>query len=157
MSKIIEALEFINDWVKKNMPDHPTVMNQGLGRQEIENKVEILPFYLAEEVYELYQWRNGGKKSFFPSPESWGLTTFFSLEQAISSALDLDDNNFPGMKVFPLFSLESGMYWTVGSEVKQDIAPIYSNDCPEFPDRPDFMSLTAMIENEVDRLRLENS
>jgi cell wall assembly regulator SMI1 len=65
MPKFIEALEFINDWVERNMADHPAVMRQGLSRREIESKVEILPFHLAEEVYELYQWRNGGKNLLF--------------------------------------------------------------------------------------------
>lgn len=39
----------------------------GLSRQEIEQKISHLPLKLPEEIYELYQWRNGCDHNFAPS------------------------------------------------------------------------------------------
>ncbi|MEH2217848.1 MAG: hypothetical protein V7K72_12200 [Nostoc sp.] len=55
MSALTEAIEFVGDWVQQYMPNHPAAMNRGLSRDAIEAKAKELPFYLPEEIYELYQ------------------------------------------------------------------------------------------------------
>lgn len=53
------ALERIEYWARQNDPAFITLLQPGLSRSEIDAAVGSLPFALAEEVYELYQWRNG--------------------------------------------------------------------------------------------------
>ena len=83
MSELTEALNFINSWIEKNMPDHPAIMNQGLSRADIEDAVNQLSFKLSEEIYELYQWRNGGRNPFIPHPDAWDLAHFPSLKEIV--------------------------------------------------------------------------
>ena len=62
MSELIDALDRIVNWLEK----HPSekyasvdVLQPGLHYEEIDRRVADLPFKLPEEVYEIYQWRNG--------------------------------------------------------------------------------------------------
>jgi hypothetical protein len=62
----------------------------GLSRREIEEKVKELPFSLPEEVYELYQWRNGNPSGNLLIPGKLAgcqnyVWFMLSLEQAIST------------------------------------------------------------------------
>lgn len=146
MSGLTEALEFIFNWMMLNMPNHPTVMRQGLSRDAIEAKVRELPFYLPEEIYELYQWRNGGINPFLPHPDAWDLATFFSLEEAISQSKEWKGD----FHLFPLFSVEDNGYFIVGTKHKCKIAPIYCNDIPEDVVKQKkslYPSLTAMMQD----------
>lgn len=59
------ALERIERWARQNDPDFVALLQPGLSRSEIDAAVGGLPFALAEEVYELYQWRNGQKEGEF--------------------------------------------------------------------------------------------
>jgi hypothetical protein len=128
MSELKEALEFIAKWVQQNIPTHPAVMNQGLSREEINSKVKDLEFNLPEEIYELYQWRNGGKEPFIPHPDS---------------------------VIFLLFMIEDGGYFTVCSEENSEVAPIYCNDIPEevIGQEPRYSSLTSMMRELVEELK----
>ncbi len=60
---VTSALERIHRWAEQHDPEFVALLQPGLARQEIDVLVSGLPFALAEEVYELYQWRNG---------QSWG-------------------------------------------------------------------------------------
>ena len=53
------ALNRIYRWAEQHDPAFIASLQSGLTRQEIDTAVGGLPFALAEEVYELYQWRNG--------------------------------------------------------------------------------------------------
>ncbi|WP_373547653.1 hypothetical protein [Chamaesiphon sp.] len=90
MSNLLKYLNFISGWVHQYRADCHTLMNQGLNRNAIYEKVKDLPFRLQTEVYELYQWRNGGKNSFIPHPDGWDLASFPSLEESVESAKDWD-------------------------------------------------------------------
>jgi hypothetical protein len=59
MSKLIEDLAYIFEWLEYTKTGISDYYNQGLTRQQIDEIVKVLPFKLSEEVYELYQWRNG--------------------------------------------------------------------------------------------------
>lgn len=151
MSALTEALEFVGDWVQQYMPNHPAAMNRGLSRDAIEAKAKELPFYLPEEIYELYQWKNGGVNPFLPHPDAWDLATFFSLEEAISIAQDWKGS----FHLFPLFMVEDGGYFFVGTQEKCQTAPIYCNDIPEevVEREPNYPSLTSMVQELVEELR----
>ncbi|WP_373541276.1 SMI1/KNR4 family protein [Chamaesiphon sp.] len=59
MSKLLEEFAYIFEWMEYTVPNLADRYNPGLTRQQIDNLVKDLPFKLSEEVYELYQWRNG--------------------------------------------------------------------------------------------------
>ncbi len=56
---VISALERIERWAAQNDPQFVSLLQPGLTQQEIDALVGGLPFALAEEVYDLYQWHNG--------------------------------------------------------------------------------------------------
>lgn len=151
MSDLSKALNTIAQWVKENMPLHPAVMRKGLTRQEIEERVKDLPFKLPEEVYELYQWANGGINSFIPHPISWDLTTFRSLEEAIN--VQRSRNNRNKQNIFVIFFIEDIAYFIFPTQKKCQISPIYRNDCFEvIKNEPDHISLTSMMQTIAHRL-----
>lgn len=62
---ITSALERIERWAQCNDLDFTALLQPGLPRQEAQARTGSLPFGLAEEVYELYGWRNGQKGGAF--------------------------------------------------------------------------------------------
>ena len=146
MSGLTEALEFIFNWMMQNMPNHPAVMRKGLSRDVIEAKIQELPFYLPEEIYELYEWRNGGVNPFLPHPDAWDLATFFWLEEAINQSKQWKGD----FHLFPIFNVEDCGYFIVGTKYKSETAPIYCNDVPEDvveQQKPLNPSLTIMMQD----------
>jgi cell wall assembly regulator SMI1 len=59
MSRLTEALESFYNLLCLEYPEIASHLQPGLTREEIDNRVKNLQFSLPEEVYELYQWRNG--------------------------------------------------------------------------------------------------
>jgi HEAT repeat protein len=59
MSVLTEALNRIFNWLQQYNPNAASALEPGLTYDEIQEMVKYLPFKLPEEVYELYQWRNG--------------------------------------------------------------------------------------------------
>lgn len=153
MSTLTDALEFIAEWVEKNMPDHPAVMNPGLTLEEIQLLTNNLPFQLPCEIYELYQWRNGGKHPFIPFPNAWDLVKFPSLEEMFSEAY-YEANEF---NLFPIFCMESGLYFILGTTEQLETAPIYCSDTPEESIKvghgSQHTSLTSMMQQVADNLK----
>lgn len=151
MSELREALELIARWVQRNRSNHPAVMNPGLSRDAIETKAKKLPFQLPEEVYELYQWHNGGRKPFIPYPDGWDLASFLPLEEAISTFQDwkISEN------LFLLFMIEDCGYFIVGTQEKVEVAPIYFSDTlgDVLRQKPRYSSLTSMMQELVEELR----
>lgn len=105
MSELTNALNRILSWFKKNKPSTIESLQPGLTIEEIDEKVKDLPFRLTQEVYELYQWRNGmidDGSCFFQA------FRFFSLEEAIEhSRTVMEDIRllFP-FDWFPIFEFE---------------------------------------------------
>jgi hypothetical protein len=154
MSDLVKALKFVDKWVYQNIPNHPAVMNQGLSREVIELRVKDLPFRLPTEVYDLYQWRNGGVKPFIPYPEGWDLAGFLPLEESIEAALAWNSN----FNLFPLFTIEDAGYFIVCTQEKYDQLPIYCSDVPEqaMDSQPQYSSLTDMMQELVKELKSRN-
>ncbi len=111
MSDLTNALDRILDWFQNNKPSTIDSLQPGLTTEEIESKVKDLPFRLTQEVYELYQWRNGMIDDgscffryyrFLPleetnlCEEAWGLSLPFGW--------------------FPLFEFEGEFFAAVGAE-----------------------------------------
>lgn len=59
MSLLTESLEQILIQLEQKDPEIAASLQPGLTREEIDEIAMNLPFKLPEEVYELYQWRNG--------------------------------------------------------------------------------------------------
>ncbi len=67
MASITDKLNIlINSLREKGITEVDNLL-PGLSRQEIEQNTSHLPFKLPEEIYELYQWRNGCDHNFAPS------------------------------------------------------------------------------------------
>lgn len=156
MSQIVQILNFIELWLKQNKPNEleQVEMRSFLMPEQIEQKVAVLPYKLPKEIVELYQWLHSSHRLFLSMPDGdFNCQGFLNLDEAISLSMDWNNSVFPNMNVFPLLSVSDAMYWTVGSDKQQDIAPIYSNDYAEFPSEPDVESLTAFLLQEVERLQ----
>ncbi|NJM46226.1 MAG: SMI1/KNR4 family protein [Alkalinema sp. RU_4_3] len=154
MSQLLEMLNRIDSWVEKNA-EFESDMRPGLTLEQIEEKLVGLPYKMPREIIELYTWRNGARNgSFLPDPDGeYGIQEFYSLGEAISVAADWDEHVFPKMNAFPLFSQEGAMYWTVVSDVQQELALIYSCDDGMFPATPDYESFADFLSAIVKRLK----
>lgn len=92
---VTTSLERIKRWTTQHDPQFVALLQPGLSRQEIDAQVSVLPFALAEEVYELYQWHNG---------QSWGdfklglqqsfLYPFIPLQDALKEYTEFQAENF---------------------------------------------------------------
>lgn len=88
MSVLTQALERIRNHHLEHNPKFVEKLKPGLTREEIDELIKDLPFPFPEELYELYQWRNGMEGAY---PVSWlqfirakgGAYGFLSLEDAI--------------------------------------------------------------------------
>jgi len=85
MSDLTEVLNRIMNWLEKYQPECAASFLPGLSRQEIERLVAPLNILIPEEIYELYQWRNGRKIEPFltytgPCPSIYEFST---LQEAI--------------------------------------------------------------------------
>ena len=92
---VTSALERIERWARQNDPAFIALLQPGLSRSEVDAAVDGLPFALAEEVYELYQWRNGQKEGEF----RLGLLRsefdpFMPLEEAIGEYIFAQAENY---------------------------------------------------------------
>ena len=152
MDTLREALDFISGFVPlpsaSGQISYP-LLKAGLEREDIERQVSVLPFKLAEEVYELYQWSNGAFLSNLPYPKksNWSIPYqpifyILSLERAIEIAQGW------GNGLFPLTEEESAyVCFTVGDREQQRTAPIFCSDesCNMHNQTPCFASLTSMM------------
>jgi cell wall assembly regulator SMI1 len=59
MYTISENLEYVLNWLRSTQVEFIDCYNPGLTHQQIDNLVRELPFKIPDELYELYQWRNG--------------------------------------------------------------------------------------------------
>ena len=59
MTSITDKLNLLINLIGKREPEEIDNLRSGLTRKEIQQKTAKLPFDFPEELYELYQWRNG--------------------------------------------------------------------------------------------------
>jgi cell wall assembly regulator SMI1 len=170
MSKILEELAYIFEWLEYTVPDLADRYNPGLSIQQIDNIVKDLPFKLSEEVYGLYQWRNGEAEYgyyngectvdfLFPDHHLPGNLSipFWPLQDAVKNYHDLwqiEESNltkppFEGChlwdrKWFPIASMENKSMLIVVGDL--DPSPVYQIEYV-FSDRPlrVYKSLTSAI------------
>lgn len=85
MLDLTETLEKIMNWLKEHQPEYAASFLPGLKSNEIQSVEEKLGFKLPEEIYELYQWRNGteedAKALCFPTMQVLPLTAALNYSQ----------------------------------------------------------------------------
>ena len=141
MSVLASALNKILAHLQEYRPKTVTLLQPGLALEQIQEQVGELPFRLPQEVYELYQWRNGVKiegydsipeSMYFIPPHFW----FLSLEDAISACKEIEgfrqeytqqeeaDNSHRPW--FPIFGSDDLEYFIVlGDEKLQESSPVF--------------------------------
>jgi cell wall assembly regulator SMI1 len=90
MSLVTQSCDRLLVCIQEHFPWDAERFQPGLSREEIEKKAGELPFPLPEEIYELYQWRNGNPSGnlFIPGKLAGCLNYFWfmlSLEEAVNT------------------------------------------------------------------------
>lgn len=138
------------------------MLQPGLTRQQIDDLTASLPFALAEEVYELYQWRNGQSSGefklglhqardypFLSMQEALNEYTQFQAENFRYEVDELDEDFAASGGWFPLFGMDRDYTATLGQPpgqftsllvwvMREDTASLH------------YPSLTAMLEFRAD-------
>ena len=168
------ALERIEHWARQNDPAFVALLQPGLTRQEIDTAVSGLPFALAEEVYELYQWRNGqGWGEFHFGLDRSGQYRLIPLEEAVhqwntylnESYAILLENNDPSAAAtggwsadvvlleaggwLPVLRMDSDFQATLGTQAGTQTSPIAIVPHDDHSDIF-YSSLTVMLEYHAD-------
>jgi hypothetical protein len=86
MTTLTQALERIMNWLKQHRPEYAASFLPGLKYEEIQAGEAELGFKLPEEIYELYQWRNGTEREdikvvCFPTMQFLPLSTAIEYSQ----------------------------------------------------------------------------
>jgi hypothetical protein len=168
MSLLTDKLDYILSWLESIKPEAATcsfdVYNPGLTQQQIDEHVESLSFTLSQEVYDLYQWRNGinynrpnnerGLDAFlFPNQFSRGnVIDFCGLEQSIDCYLlqcevsqeDAGDGfEYWNDKWFPLASRDGKDILYVIGDI--DPSPVYLWQCEFSEPARVYKNLTNLV------------
>ena len=126
MSALVQALERISNWAESNDSRFAQRMRQemkpGLTPEEIEQFLSNLPFRLPEEVYQIYQWRNG---DMFMG-ESANPVYFISLSDAVYQEASF--SHYVESLYFPVFLGDGFAYVVCGDTEQQKYSPIYHYD-----------------------------
>lgn len=164
METLINSLEKILDIWKEDREGFVELVQPGLTYQEIQNSISHLPFQIPQELYLLYQWRNGikfpegpiyydGVRDFIPGCQ------FIPLEDAIQECerlenwrktyTSLSDENCD-RPWFPFLSDgDAGHFIVLGDENRHESSSILSVDCnagllPSIQ-YPNLTSMMAMV------------
>jgi hypothetical protein len=133
MSELTDGLDRIYSRLLTHVPHRVSSMKPGLSKSEINEMVQCLPFSLPSEVYELYQWHDGGNHCWNFILENY---EFPSLKSAIYlykeelSQLQQDDPKVADFFQFrlPLFhNPDSAIFLTIAPDGKNG-SPIYIHD-----------------------------
>jgi hypothetical protein len=125
MQSLTDKLNILIDSLRSKGITKVDNLSPGLTRSEIEDKTVHLPFQLPEEIYELYQWRNGLRTD-IPENESPFLFRdqyLLSLDEALTNYEELlqglsdesSENQIRGYGVdlkfcFPFAGFEGSLY-----------------------------------------------
>jgi hypothetical protein len=122
---LIASLDRIMSWMIANQPIYAESFLPGLSRQEIDSICEVIPGCLSEDIYQLYQWRNGTNEEYWRW--MWNFHLHYQpLQEVVETCLaiieigsdDIGDDGckFDGKYIFPFFHLEKNYYCTLISE-----------------------------------------
>ena len=148
MSLLIDSLNNIFTWFQQNNPTVAASLQSGLSYREIENKLSSLPFRLPQELYELYQWRNGSIR-IAKNADFFEHYRFLPLEESLKILFDIIEKDsllmgeiFP-YSWFPIFAFGDRYYGVIGSETAKKYSLIvYICDYEDIS----YTSLTGMMQ-----------
>jgi hypothetical protein len=153
-SILTESLDRILKSLELKDPEIASRLQPGLTRKEIDDITKDLPFKLPEELYELYQWRNGLSDDVGFGFATWNgiIGGFSSLKKVISDFHNLKISGCPSnfLRIF-LFSHQLGGDYYVVSIDKREYPIFHFNDEDEsfniqyLTGRKFFSSLTTLI------------
>lgn len=126
MSLLTQALEKIDDWIRNSPSWHATHLRNtpvyknrpGLEREMIELYSEEFQFKFSEEVYELYQWHDGGMLiSDMSNP-----VRFSSLDNSMHYCIG---EHVPYRPYIPLFIGDESYFIIFEASESQQTSPIF--------------------------------
>lgn len=148
MSLITDSLNNIFSWLQQNNPTVAASLQSGLSYREIENKLSSLQFRLPQELYELYQWRNGSNR-IAKNVYFFKYYRFLPLEESLKILFNIIEKDtllmgeiFP-YGWFPIFAFGNEYYGVIGSEIaKKSSLIVYVCDYEDIS----YTSLTGMMQ-----------
>lgn len=82
-SELTNALNKILVWLQQNKPDYVERLYPGLSRTEVDILIHNLPFIISQEIYELYQWRNGARGEWMDITALFSGWSFYPLDKVV--------------------------------------------------------------------------
>ncbi|NET11226.1 MAG: hypothetical protein F6K09_32925 [Merismopedia sp. SIO2A8] len=154
MSRVTELLNQITTWAQQYNSEewHKVDLAPGLTSEKIQSLCKGKPFALPTEIFELYHWRNGGGSgSLLPYADGlYGEQEFYDLALGLGLGEEWERDYCPGTHLLALFGVEDVYYWTLLPQTRQELAPIYSSDEPDFATASShYPSLEAMLDQQV--------
>lgn len=146
---LTEALDRIFNWHLKHYPEIALSLQPGLSREEINEKLKGFPYRIPEEVYQLYQWRNG-MHNYKYKPHKFPIFVesqeFLPLEKAVKKSEPFLDNPHDEWEANWLFVFDQahdncGAYVVVLGD--EELAPVRNYDERNYSLR--YPSLTHMM------------
>ena len=128
------------NWLQKNRPERVETFQPGLSREEIDHLIGSLPIQITEELYEIYQWRNGSTDWNGTDSLVSPILEFMPLEEAINSFYDLfnlftetplldESFSYDERQLFPIICENSSCYYAVMVDNKERmISPVMDVD-----------------------------
>lgn len=161
MTQLTDSLNQIKTWLENNCPQAAESITPGLSLEEIESKIQGLPFRLPKEFYELYQWSRGndlGYQTIYSCIlDLYGGTSLSNLEIAIKKFSDFEDEfeecavNYIGKPLFPIFQTDLDCLCVIGDWENKNSSPIiFVSDLNETPHA--YVSITSMMLTVVELL-----
>ncbi len=100
MSSLIDSLDRILEWHKKNDTPVARLIQPGLTEEQITARLRSVPFKLSREFVELYKWHNGVPLS--DNEEEEDDDSFFEYHRflPLDEALDVFQESYPIMREF---------------------------------------------------------
>lgn len=151
VKEIINALNRTHKWLEVNIPPFASAFQPKLSFEEIQNVSSKIGFEFPEEIYDLYQWRNGVDRNIsidamvFPSGEFLPLNIALNEYQNLIDSFDEDQQIlFEGQPLFPFYEMNGHCYAVLLSSEKRESSPVVKiSDINEHS--ISYQSLTAMF------------
>ncbi|NEO88310.1 MAG: SMI1/KNR4 family protein [Spirulina sp. SIO3F2] len=158
MSQLTEALNRIMNWLQEYQPDYAASFLPGLSRQEIDEITAPLNLYIPEEIYELYQWRNGRSVvpfidtdlsrfeiyEFLPLKEAASVDSIKTINRSTSDGGFLT-TEYKSKKFFPFIGRHPETCAVVISDKQEEKYPIVALPSEEIEPSPCCASITVMM------------
>ncbi|MBD2120156.1 SMI1/KNR4 family protein [Trichocoleus sp. FACHB-262] len=148
MSALTEALNRILHWLQQYSPNAISGFAPGLPLVEIETKLSQLPFRVSQEVYELYQWRNGNPyDGVFVYHRLLGLDSALECAAAINESywLEIREQDGDPQYLFPVLDFDGEYFAVPGGDASSSHTPVFHIGCDDGSLSFAFTSLTNMM------------